>query len=205
MKFNAADYKDKKVVMHCKTRAEANNFCNVLDAEGLRWCGGDRYIFDSNWDTYKNNTIYFFKEGAYGDLMNAIVDGYKVLEWEDFMNKEFTKADLRNGDICVTREGNAYIAIPDINCLKSDNGSRYLNDTYNNDLTCKNNYVEDNYEKDDIVDVYRPNEPHNCSFNVMFYKHGEHVYHRDDKLRLTISDIAEKYGVDAADIMIVDK
>ncbi len=200
MKFNATDYAGKKVAMHCKTQEEAEDFCKILGKHGFAWSKGDRYIRETHWSIYKENMVYYFNEGQYGDIRLAIYDKYTILEWEDFMDKEFKKSDLKNGDICVTREGNVYIAIPEIDCLKSDTGSRPLNDNYNNDLTCK-----DNYENADIVDVYRPNMPYKCSFNVMFYKQGEHVYHRDDKIKLTIADIAEKYGVDASDIMIVEE
>ena len=200
MKFNAADYAGKKVAMHCKTQEEAEDFCKILDKHGLAWSSGDRYIRETYWSIYKENMVYYFNEGQYSDIRLAIYDKYTILEWEDFMNKEFTKADLKNGDICVTREGNAYIAIPDIDCLKGESVSKSLIDSYTNNLTYSFGSTIH-----DIIDVYRPTKPHYCCYEKIIYTLGDHVYHRDDKLRLTIADIAEKYGVDASDIIIVDK
>ena len=98
----------------------------------------------------------------------------------------FTKADLRNGDVCVTRSSlsGAYIAIPEVGILKSSDGHMPL-DKYNGDLT----YVNDNYS---ITDVYRPSNGCYCSFDPFLYAKGKHVFHREEEKKVDPKEWSEK-------------
>jgi len=89
MKFNLNDYKGN-YAMHCKTEEEAESFCRFLHQNGRSWCNGDSYLENDCWDVYKRDTIYCFNEGAYCDVaFTKRVQGYKILEWSNFMeNKE---------------------------------------------------------------------------------------------------------------------
>lgn len=198
-KFNFADWKNKKVAMHCKTEQEAKDFCKTMHEAGMEWCNGESYKDCSNYYRYKENSIYYFNLGGYGFIDYAIDEGYTILEWSDYMNKEFTKQDLKNGDICVRRDGNVGIAIPEHNsivfqCSRDDTGHFKLN---------LKNCMSD---KLDIVKVYRPSKNYQCSFDINFYAAGELVFDREklEPIEVTIEEIAKLKGVSVDRIKIVE-
>ena len=197
MKFNFEEWKNKKVVMHCKTEEEAKDFCRVMHEAGKRWCSGREYISTVRWSDYKENTCYFFNEGAY-DNLSDITQEYKILEWSDYMNKSFTKSDLKNGDVIVFRNGKVNIVCVDTGtCITPVENFNYL-ERFNEELThCF-------FESYDIIDVYRPQKPYQCSFSEHLYKDGKHVYHREEpSIEITIDEIAKLKGVSADRIKIV--
>lgn len=102
----------------------------------------------------------------------------------------FTKKDLKNGDVCVCRDEDTYIAIPDVNCLKNKDGYNYIRE-YNDDLTIKSPYPQF-----DIIKVYRPQESYQCSFDKSQYSEGNLVFDRkrDPAQELTVTEIKEKLG-----------
>lgn len=195
MKFNIDDHKGKKVVMHCKTEKEAKDFCNVLDKLGLNWSNGQRYSVTTGlFSCFDQEGIcYEFNEGMHDSINYYLDEGYTILEWEDFMNKEFTKDDLKNGDVCVCRNGETCIAIPDVGTFIFCDGIITFND-FLTDLKHKrlNNY--------DIIDVFRPKKNFHCSL-IENYENGEHIFQRAEPLKLTLKEIAEKFGVDEVEIM----
>lgn len=105
-KFNWEEFKDKnnKIAVHCKTEEEAKDFCKQMHEHGLKWCSGASYIKKTNYDVYKDKICYYV-EGEYSNLNYAWKKGYKILEWSDYMKKEFTKADLRDGMIVAYANG----------------------------------------------------------------------------------------------------
>lgn len=86
--FNAL--KGKDVCMHCKTEEEAEDFCKVMDAAGLRWSSGPSYLKSSCFDFYKEQTCYYFNEGTYDSTVRAKDDGHTILEWSDYRSTEPT-------------------------------------------------------------------------------------------------------------------
>ena len=105
MKFNINNYKGN-YVMHCKTEEEATDFCNYMHNIGRRWCSGESYLNRTCWDWYQKNTAYNFNGNSYANVKFYIENKYTILEWSDFMKKkEFTKADLKTGDIVMRRNG----------------------------------------------------------------------------------------------------
>lgn len=60
MKFNFEEWKDKKVVMHCSTKEEAENFCRVMHEAGKWWSSGLEYISYSRWSEYKKKYLLSF-------------------------------------------------------------------------------------------------------------------------------------------------
>lgn len=96
MKFYINEYKGK-FAMHCKTEEEAIDFCNFLHSIGRTWNNGESYKHINNFNDLEKNTVYVFNEGTYSSLIYVKTVGYKILEWEDFMEKKFTKADLKDG------------------------------------------------------------------------------------------------------------
>lgn len=100
-KFNWEEFKDEnnKIAVHCKTEEEAKDFCNQMHEHGMEEADKWDYSFNTFWDCYRNNTCYG-NHGTHG--MRSIFNehGYTILEWSDYMgveNKEFTKADLKDG------------------------------------------------------------------------------------------------------------
>lgn len=83
-KFNFKEWKDKKVVMHCKTEEEANEFCEVMHKAGKTWSSGVRYLERTNWKNYEDQTCYFFNNGTHDSIDYSREVGYKILEWSDY-------------------------------------------------------------------------------------------------------------------------
>lgn len=201
MKFNFEKYKDtdkKKYCMHCKTKEEAEDFCSVLSESGRRWSDGTKYLEFSRFNLFKNETVYLFNKGLYGNRYSAFNCGYTILEWSDFMKKEFTKEDLKNGDVVVLRNNNVGVILPQLGAIVLKDGvfdMRGLSDDF---LACTGAKLDC-----DIMDVYRPQKSWQCQFHKEAYLKGEHVYHRDESpVEITIEEIARLKGVSATRIRI---
>lgn len=86
--FDFGAWKDKNVCMHCRTREEAEDFCNEMHKAGLTWSSGISYLKMKWFSIYENNTCYCFNEGVYGDIKQAKNKGYTILEWSDYRGTE---------------------------------------------------------------------------------------------------------------------
>lgn len=92
-------------VMACETQEEARVFLEYLDSVGRKWCDGKPYTVTDNFDTYGNQTCYYFNEGSYGSVGFAIRYKKTILKFSDFyweaneFNPEMTMSfdDLMNG------------------------------------------------------------------------------------------------------------
>lgn len=87
MMFNFDEWKNKKVVMHCKTKEEAEAFCEEMDKAGLTWHLGHKYSEFNYFGEHKQNTCYHFNRGVYGNIEDYIKMGFKILEYSDYMDK----------------------------------------------------------------------------------------------------------------------
>ncbi len=193
MKFNFEDYKGK-YVMHCKTEGEAIDFCKTMHNNGMKWGCGESYLID-NWDVHRESTCYNFNIGTYWSVGYYKGQSYVFLEWSDFMNKEFTKSDLKSGDVILRRNGKVEIVCLETGTCILKNGYNKLSEI-NEDLTYQDDLVD--Y---DIVKVYRPKEPYQCGFSEYAYKHGELVYKRDDVVRMTLKEVEDKLGIKYLEII----
>lgn len=198
MKFNFEEWKDKKVVMHCRTEEEAEDFCRVMHEAGKKWCDGSLYLNNTEWDNYEEETCYNFNIEGFSCRKFYIKEKYKILEWSNYMNDHFTKSDLKNGDVIVYRNGKVNIVCVDTDtCITPNDGFNRLKEIKDDLLDCCSNSY-------DVVDVYRPTAPHHCSFSEHLYKNGKHVFHRDEStIEVTIDEIAKLKGVSADRIKIV--
>ena len=95
MKFDLKNYKGY-YAMHCKTEEEAENFCEFLHKNGRKWANGESYLHHTYWDHYCENTVYCFNEACFDCIKRDTK--YEILEWSDYMNKEFTFDNLQVGD-----------------------------------------------------------------------------------------------------------
>lgn len=200
MKFDFGKYKGQKVAMHCKTEQEAIDFCNYMYNHGKKWIGGKSYKEDISYIYHHSETCYCFNNGTYGKRKYLIKEGFEILEWSDYMNKVFSKSDLKNGDVLVERNGYVEIVIPEIGARITKNGCFNWFSLLNEDLT------NDDGREYDIVKVYRPKSPGHCSFKEEFFEKGELVFNRDaiEPVEVTLEEIAALKGVSVDRIRIKD-
>lgn len=189
MKFDINDYKGK-YAMHCKTEEEANDFCKYMDSIGRRWCTYESYIKNTCYYKYMENTVYTFNEGSYSDMKWHIEHGYTILEWSDFMSKEFTKADLKTGDVVKFENGNIGIVNGELRTIVMKDVFCQLK-SYNENLTCKHTDALNSW---DIVAVRRPHTPYDCQFCAFEKKHGVLVYERKEVEEMTLEQVCKLLG-----------
>lgn len=111
-KFNWDEFKNKdnKIAVHCKTEEEAKDFCKQMHGQGMKWRNGESYLKNTNYDMHNEGTCYY-GDGEWSSLDIAENYNYKILEWSDYMQKEFTKADLKDGMVVEQRNGNRYLVL----------------------------------------------------------------------------------------------
>jgi hypothetical protein len=85
MIFNIDDHPGDKVVMHCKTKEEAESFCQYLHENGKTWCNGDSYIGRTYWDSNGEMMAYRFNRSTYASVPYYRSEGCTILEWSDYM------------------------------------------------------------------------------------------------------------------------
>lgn len=101
MKFDLTQYRNRKVVMNCKTRMECIIFEEFLHKHGKTWCDGAEYKCQNTiypFQSYQELSCYNFNTGRYGDIRNYKSDGYKILffsdfEWDGYSNKDVELTD----------------------------------------------------------------------------------------------------------------
>lgn len=91
--FDFGAWKDKNVSMHCRTREEAEDFCNEMHKAGLTWSSGTSYLKMSCFNIYENYTCYRFNEGEYDNTVHAKNKGYTILEWSEYRSTEPPKEE----------------------------------------------------------------------------------------------------------------
>lgn len=188
MKFDIKKYPGK-YVMHCKTEEEAKDFCNYLDSVGRTWALGNRYPDDVRYDVYKEKTAYAFNTGTWTLVDWYRLDGYTILEWSDFMKKkQFTKSDLKTGDVILRRNGFVEIANCELKMFIEQNGWTDFDDI-NSDLT----HLIGGSDWD-IIAVRRPNKKHECRFNAFDKKLGTLVYERNEPEEMTLEQVCKLLG-----------
>lgn len=96
-KFDWDKFKKEKIAVHCKTKEEAKDFCREMHDYGMKWIDGNSYLDITNYEVKKSETCYD-GTGSYARYAFYNRNGYTILEWSDYMQKEFTKADLKDGD-----------------------------------------------------------------------------------------------------------
>ena len=111
-KFNWDEFKNKdnKIAVNCKTGTEAKDFCKQMHRQGMKWRNGESYLKNTNYDMHNEGTCYY-GDGEWSSLDIAKNYNYKILEWSDYMQKKFTKADLKDGMVVEQRNGNRYLVL----------------------------------------------------------------------------------------------
>lgn len=192
--FNLNNYTGK-YVMHCKNEKEARSFCSYLHNQERAWRTGESYISYCYDDIgIQTGTIcYDFNTGTYDEIDFYIRHNYIILEWSDFMNKKFTKEDLKTGMLTETDKGEFFLVLlntefGDVLKRIDDNGIS----TYWNSLDDFNNNLENSYSVK-IINVYTPVEKYRIGFTSILP--NSLVWTRNNTTELTITEIEEKLGI----------
>lgn len=187
MKFNIDDYKGK-YAMHCKTEAEAIDFCNYLDSVGKHWSAGDSYKHYTFYNNYKEKMCYNFNYGTYANIEWYRSEGFIILEWSDFMNRKFTKEDLKTGDVVKFENEKVGIVNRVLDMIIVSSGWVDI-DHLNSDLT-----IECGSSDWSIVEVRRPQVKGDCQFRAIENKWGVLVYERKEPEEMTLAEVCRLLG-----------
>lgn len=167
-KFNWDEFQNKynMIAVHCKTEEEAVDFCKQMHEHGMKWCTGKSYMEKTNYEEYKGETCYT-GSGVFSPYRYYISEGYEILEWGDYMQKEFTKADLKDGMVVEYRRVALGRRLVVKDMLLGIDGS-YTLKNYNDDLT--------NIEVDPELSIIRV-------YKIKYAKRFKHILD-DDNLEL---------------------
>lgn len=182
-KFNWNEFKNTKneIAVHCKTEEEAKEFCKQMHKHGMEWASGNSYLSYTHYEVYRDKTCYA-GNGGYQSYDYSEKYKYKILEWGDYMNKEFTKADLKDGMVVKHRNGDKKMVISE--ALIGEDGYSDRN-CFREDLTYR-------YFKDlDIVGVYAIQEYNNFADMLSDYN-LELIWERKEPKKMTVEEMRKK-------------
>lgn len=183
MKFNPNDYNDR-ATMHCKTKAELDNFIEYLNANGYA-----NIIPPHNDKCYYGENLYYFNAPHHwSSVTYAKNNGYTILEWSDFMNP-FTKASLKTGDIILRRNETTEIVNREL--------EMFIRKTGWNDFDGIRDDLRDEYNPQfDIIAVRRPYRKEDCRFDAFNTKRGTLIYdrERDEVEEMTLAEVCKLLG-----------
>lgn len=178
--FDWESFKEGKIVVHCKTKKEAEDFCLQMHEHGMTWESGNSYLSYTYYEVHKNKTCYSI--GGYQSCDYFRKYRCNILEWSDYMQKEFTKADLKDGMVVKHRNGDKRMVISE--ALIGENGYADQN-CFREDLTHR-------YFKDlDIVGVYAIQEYNNFADMLSDYN-LELIWERTESKKMTIEEMRKK-------------
>lgn len=184
-KFNWNEFKNKdnKIAVNCKTKEEAKDFCRQMHGQGMKWRNGESYLKNTNYDMFNERTCYY-GDGECSSLDFAENHNYKILEWSDYMQKEFAKADLKDGMVVEQRNGNRYLVLAGMAVRKGE--CNYI-DGYTDDLKWEG------YTGGDIVKVYRITpESLGCIEDVFIKGNLELIRERKERKKMTIEEMRKR-------------
>lgn len=189
MRFRFEDYKGD-YVMWCKTEEEAEDFCRVMHESGRKWGSGNSYIEYSRFSDYLDRTCYNFNSGSFAYRNWYERYDFTILEWEDFMEKEFTLSDLKVGMLIENKEGERFIIAETIDGRLIGTNETGFTDlkNYDTDMTCWE------FATYDIMKVY--NKPkRNRRFYTCDTTNRDLLFERKEPKELTMQEIADKFGI----------
>lgn len=184
-KFNWDEFKNKdnKIAVHCKTEEEAKDFCRQMHGQGMKWCNGESYWKNTKYNAHHERTCYY-GSGEYSSRDFAENYNYKILEWNDYMQKEFTKADLKDGMVVEQRDGGMYLVLAGTTVGKGEHNSIV---GYTDGLKWAG------YKGGDIVKVYRITPGSlGCIEDVFIKSNLELIWERTESKKMTVEEMREK-------------
>jgi len=185
-KFNWDEFKNKdnKIAVHCKTEEEAKDFCRQMHGQGMKWRNGESYLKNTNYGMCNEGTCYY-GDGEWSSLDIAEKYNYKILEWSDYMQKEFTKADLEDGMVVEYRCKDYGKRMVVGNMLIGEDGSHRL-EAYENVLT--QGYAESQLS---IIRVYKIKNERNFK-HIMDDDNLELIWERKEPKKMTVEEMRQK-------------
>lgn len=183
-KFNWDEFKNEydKIAVYCKTEEEAVDFCKQMHEHGMKWCNGESYLKNTNY--MRNEGTCYYGSGEYSTRDFAEKYNYKILEWSDYMDKEFTKADLRDGMVVEQRNGEMYLVLAGMVVRR---GGRNHIGGYDDDLKWEG------YTGGDIVKVYRITPESLRRIEDVFIKSNlELIWERKEPKKMTVEEMRQK-------------
>lgn len=182
-KFNWDEFKEVKFAVHCKTEEEAKDFCRQMYKHGMVWGSGNSYLSCTHYEKYKDKTCYD-GQGLYQSYDHFKKYRYEILEWSDYMDKEFTKADLEDGMVVEQRDGNMHLVLAGMAVRKG--GCNNIGG-YDDDLKWEG------YTGGDIVKVYRITpESLGCIEDVFIKSNLELIWERKEPKKITVEEMRQK-------------
>ena len=183
-KFNWDEFKNKdnKIAVHCKTEEEAKDFCKRMHEHGMKWRDGDSYLEHTEYGRYLSKTCYT-GDGGFASCVFYESEGYKILEWSDYMNKEFTKADLRDGMVVEYNDNCFGKRLVIGGFLIGEDGYADLGD-YNENLKSMVSDLE-------IVRVYKIKRMGKIS-SIMHDGNLELIWERKEPKKMTVEEMKQK-------------
>ena len=183
-KFNWKEFKNKdnKIAVHCKTEEEAKDFCKRMHEHGMKWRDGGSYLECTEYGKYLSETCYTgYGEFASYDFYKE--REYKILEWSDYMNKEFTKADLEDGMVVEYNDNYFGKRLVIGGFLIGEDGYSDLGD-YNENLKNVASGLE-------IVRVYKIKCMEKIS-SIMKNRNLELIWERKEPKKMTVEEMRKK-------------
>lgn len=182
-KFNWDEFKDEdnKIAVHCKTEEEAKDFCKRMHEHGMKWCSGESYLKETNYESCEEETCYI--KGEFSPYQYYKSNGYEILEWSDYMDKEFTKADLKDGMVVKYNDNCFGKRLVIGGFLTGEDGYVDLGD-YNENLK---NVVSDL----EIVRVYKIKCMRKIS-SIMHDDNLELIWERTETKKMTVEEMKQK-------------
>lgn len=180
-KFDWEKFKTEKIAVHCKTEDEAKDFCQKMHEQGMKLADMNSFLKRTKYHTFQKNTCYSC-DGYYCYYDYYKENEYTILEWSDYMRKEFTKADLKDGMVVEYRNGERRIIID--NMLIGKSGFSTLN-KFSEEL--KDNY----FDEHTIVKTYKISEARTFAY-VLNDNNLELIWERTEVKRMTAEEMCQK-------------
>lgn len=181
--FDWEKFKNENIAVHCKTKEEAEDFCNQMHKHGMKWSSGRDYSKNTCFNVFYNKTCYY-GDGEYSGLEYAKKKGREILEWSDYMQKDFTKADLKDGMVVELRNGEVGLVLNTKILMHFGN---YEIERFREDLTFNEG------KKEDVMKVYSAKTDKVINLLDIFYSLNlEPIWERDETLRVTTEEMRQK-------------
>lgn len=182
-KFKWKEFKNKynKIAVYCKTEEEAKDFCKQMHEHGMKWCNGKSYLKNTNY--MRNEGTCYYGNGEYSTRDFVEKYNYKILEWSDYTNKEFTKSDLKDGMVVKYNDNCFGKRLVIGGFLIGEDGYADLGD-YNENLKSMASDLE-------IVRVYKIKRMGKFS-SIMKNHNLELIWERKEPKKMTVEEMRKK-------------
>lgn len=182
-KFNWDEFKNigNKIAVHCKTEEEAVDFCKQMHEHRMKWCNGESYLKNTNYEFCEEEICYI--KGEFSPYQYYKSNGYEILEWSDYMQKEFTKADLKDGMVVEYNDNYFRKRLVIGGFLTGEDGYADLGD-YNENLKSVVSDLE-------IVRVYKIKCMGKIS-SIMEDHNLELIWERKEPKKMTVEEMRQK-------------